>query len=199
MRAQAPRVIAGAQRGRRLTVPRGASIRPTSDRVKESIFGILTPYVPDSRFVDVCAGIGSIGIEALSRGAREAVFIESASPCITAILANLTALGLLDRAVVRQGDALKQLDWLLATQRDPVDILFADPPYATSLARRILAWVAANPLVLRAGGLAVFEWREPVVPEGEEDIRAAPGKTLALVTTRRYGDKCLTILAREEV
>src|SRR4051794_41764340 len=99
------RVIAGEWRGRPLKAPPGAATRPTSDRVREALFSILAGRVPGARVLDLFAGSGALGIEALSRGAESATFVDDATPAIAAVKANLTALGA--RAEVRRQDALR--------------------------------------------------------------------------------------------
>jgi 16S rRNA (guanine966-N2)-methyltransferase len=124
------RVIAGSARSRRLIVPKCADLRPTADMVREALFASLGPRAIDCRFGDLYAGSGSVGIEALSRGAACCVFIEQHPECLKALRANLQDTGLADRAEVVRGDCLTQLEpvW----QRGPLDIVFMDPPYRQS-------------------------------------------------------------------
>ncbi|HQK96031.1 MAG TPA: 16S rRNA (guanine(966)-N(2))-methyltransferase RsmD [Armatimonadota bacterium] len=202
MRAAGPscRVVGGEYRGRRITIPKGLRLRPTSDRVKESLFSMLTPYVAGARFLDLCAGIGTIGIEALSRGAVHAVFVEVSVPCARAIATNLHALGLEQRAEIRVADAIREIR--LRSEGEPFDIIFADPPYASDLPPRIVREVATHSNVLGEEGLVALEHdgRWATGPGGwkcgTEDQAAALLNTLELVTERRYGDKMITILRR---
>ena len=123
------RVIAGSHRGRRLSGPQGTVQRPTSDKVREALFSILGAQVPGSRFLDLYAGTGAVGIEALSRGASTVTFVESDPKALQLLQKNLRTCQLLDRAQVRVGQAaafLERKDWW----GDPYDVLFADPPYA---------------------------------------------------------------------
>ena len=125
---QKMRVIAGTYRSRPLLAPRGLQTRPTSDRLRETLFNILAPRVDGCRFVDLYAGTGAVGIEALSRGAAHVWFAESAKPAVASIRANLAALKiergftLEDRGV---GAMLQRIDKF--TQ--PIDLVFLDPPY----------------------------------------------------------------------
>ena len=125
---QKMRVIAGTYRSRPLLAPRGLQTRPTSDRLRETLFNILAPRVDGSRFVDLFAGTGAVGIEALSRGAAHVWFAENAKAAVASIRANLAALKiergftLEDRGV---GAMLQRIDKL--TQ--PIDLVFLDPPY----------------------------------------------------------------------
>ena len=123
------RVIAGSHRGRRLSGPEGTSLRPTSDKVRQAIFSILGTQVSGGRFLDLYAGTGAVGIEALSRGAAAATFVESDPKAVKLLQKNLQICQLLDQAQVHLGPTAAFLD-----QKDcwdsPYDILFADPPYA---------------------------------------------------------------------
>jgi 16S rRNA (guanine966-N2)-methyltransferase len=120
------RIVAGEHKGRRLRTPAGAATRPTSDRVREALFSILGP-VEGLRVLDLYAGSGALGIEALSRGAASATFVESARPAVAAIRANLDAIGDGD-AEVAHSDVV---GWLRAAvpRRRVFDLVFCDPPY----------------------------------------------------------------------
>src|SRR5436305_12785391 len=123
------RVVGGMAGGRRLRSPAGRSIRPTSDRVREAVFNVLTSLgeVEGATVVDLFAGTGALGIEALSRGAAAATFVDADIRSIHAIEENLGTTGLGDRARVVQADVLR---WLELTPPARVDLAFADPPYA---------------------------------------------------------------------
>ena len=118
------RVIAGEFRSRRLKAPRGDDVRPTPDRLRETLFNVLAPVIADTTFVDAYAGSGAVGIEALSRGARRAIFIERSRGAAAIIRENLNALGIVERAEVVVGRATTVL------ARVSADIVFLDPPYA---------------------------------------------------------------------
>jgi 16S rRNA (guanine(966)-N(2))-methyltransferase RsmD len=123
------RVIAGQFRSRVLHAPRGLDVRPTSDRLRETLFNVLAPRIEGAVFLDLYAGSGAVGIEALSRGAREAIFVEQAEPSLRAIRANLAALG------IRGGYALEARSVAAALPRlaeagRAADLVFLDPPYA---------------------------------------------------------------------
>jgi 16S rRNA (guanine966-N2)-methyltransferase len=122
------RVIAGTLRSRTLQAPRGLDTRPTSDRLRETLFNVLAPRIEDAVFLDLYAGSGAVGIEALSRGAREAIFVEQAEPALRAIRGNLAALGIRGGYALEPrsaGTALKRL----AEQERRAEIVFLDPPY----------------------------------------------------------------------
>jgi 16S rRNA (guanine966-N2)-methyltransferase len=127
------RVIAGTYRSRILKSLKGLALRPTSDRLRETLFNILGPTVPGSLFLDLFAGTGAVGIEALSRGATEAVFIENHAPAAALIRRNLESLGIRSGAQVFPVDILRGLENLAAKRKpgDPsFDFVFLDPPYA---------------------------------------------------------------------
>ena len=140
------RVIAGTYRGRRLRTVEGAAVRPTSDRLRETLFDILAPRISGSRFLDICAGSGAVGIEALSRGASEVTFIEKSRRALSAVKANLHTLGIddgvthIDRDVIA---ALKPLSEMSAV----FDIVFFDPPYASQLYDDVMTRLAASTLI----------------------------------------------------
>jgi 16S rRNA (guanine(966)-N(2))-methyltransferase RsmD len=129
------RVIAGIYRSRILKSLKGLALRPTSDRLRETLFNVLGPAVVGARFVDVFAGTGAVGIEALSRGAAEVVFIENHSPAVALIRKNLESLGVRSGAAVFGADALRGLEMLAAKRkadRAAFDFVFLDPPYAAA-------------------------------------------------------------------
>jgi 16S rRNA (guanine966-N2)-methyltransferase len=134
------RIIAGEFRGRRLKPPPGDQTRPTPDRLRESLFSILQPEIEGVTFLDAYAGTGSVGIEALSRGAASAVFIESNRAVAHILKHNLHALGIEDRAIVSTGKAAVVL------RRQSAEVVFLDPPYAlVDEYQRSLAAVASLP------------------------------------------------------
>ncbi len=143
------RVIAGSAGGLRLQYPRGADIRPTTDRVRESLFAGLGDEVTDQRFCDLYAGAGSVGIEALSRGAASAVFVDSDRRCIEALDRNLRHTHLADRATVIRANLPGCIERVWQNS-GPFDIVFADPPYSVDAAplMRMAAQLAAGREVL---------------------------------------------------
>jgi 16S rRNA (guanine966-N2)-methyltransferase len=172
-------VIAGQWRGRRLQAPAGASTRPTSDCVREALFSILGDRVAGARVLDLFAGSGALGIEALSCGAAEATFVDSAPPAIRVVTANLEAVGA--DADVRRSDARRFLSSASAAARQ-YDLVFLDPPYR--LAREMGgALTIALPSVLAPEALVV----------AESDRRGPLELDLPLVDERRYGDTLIHI------
>lgn len=179
------RVIAGRYRGRRLRAPRGIRTRPTSDRVREATFALLGD-LEGARVLDLFAGTGALGIEALSRGARSAVFVESSRAALEALEANLRALGISpEQARVRREDALAGLRGA-AKRQETYDLVLIDPPYgqALELAPRLSTALAG---VLARGARVV----------AESDRRTPLRLALALATERRYGDTIIAIHRHE--
>lgn len=130
------RVIAGSRRSIRLTTVKGEQVRPTTDRIKETLFNILQPYLAGCSFLDLFSGSGAIGIEALSRGAKEAVLVERDREALACIRANLKATRFESEAQVKEGDVLTVLRTL---QHEPFDLIFLDPPYDCGWEEKVLA------------------------------------------------------------
>lgn len=145
------RVIAGKFRSRVLAEFRGNDIRPTSDRVKESLFGILTPVLYNARVLDLFCGSGNLGIEALSRSAREVVFNDAAKSSIEILKKNLKALKI-------EGQTILNCDYMTALDRvdGKFDIIFLDPPYRENYASSALKKISGREL-LSENGIAVYE------------------------------------------
>jgi 16S rRNA (guanine966-N2)-methyltransferase len=141
------RIIAGTWRGRKLSFPRGTDVRPTPDRVRETLFNWLSGHLDAARCLDLYAGTGALGLEALSRGAREVVLVERDRALAAALQANVRLLGANAEVVV--SDAERFLD----RQPAPFDVVFLDPPYSTPLE----AILARLPALLRGGGLVYIE------------------------------------------
>jgi 16S rRNA (guanine966-N2)-methyltransferase len=156
------RVIAGIYRSRILKSLKGLALRPTSDRLRETLFNVLAPNLEGSRFVDLFAGTGANGIEALSRGASEVVFIENHPPAATLIRRNLDSLSVRSGVTVLAVDALRGLAMLATrtTEAAPgFNHIFLDPPYAAAKDySRVLEFLGSSDL-LAPGGLVVAEHR----------------------------------------
>lgn len=129
------RVIAGTARSLPLKAPEGLDVRPTTDRIKETLFNMLQDEVPRSVFMDLFSGSGAIGIEALSRGARKAYFVDNASKALSCIQKNLLFTKMENRAIVIKQDALSALN---NVTEEEVDLIFMDPPYDSRLERNTL-------------------------------------------------------------
>jgi len=146
------RVIAGEARGRRLKEPRGADTRPTTDKVKESLFSIIQFELEGRRALDLFAGTGQLGIEALSRGAADCTFVEERREAAALVRENLKLCGFSDRARVVQGEALS----FLSTCRERFDVALLDPPYQTGLLEKSLDALTRFD-ILREYGIIICE------------------------------------------
>jgi 16S rRNA (guanine966-N2)-methyltransferase len=183
------RVVGGSLKRRTLEAPEGADVRPTSDRAREALFNILDhseerPLV-DARVLDVFAGTGALGIEALSRGAAHATFLETLPQALAAIRLNIGKLGLSDRSTVLTRDAVHP--GLAVTGKSlPASLVFLDPPYRSGLAAPSLA-------ALMAGGWIALGALVSVEVGSKEDFVPPPG--FEVLDERRYGAAKL-ILAR---
>ena len=143
------RIISGSARGRRLLTPKDSQIRPTSDRVKESLFSILTVLLGNfsgRRVLDIFAGTGNLGIEALSRGASEAVFIDENREAAALVKKNLDLAGFADRGTVLHKEALAALN-MLGKTGGPFGLVFLDPPYREGLSGKVLDVLAGSKLI----------------------------------------------------
>jgi 16S rRNA (guanine966-N2)-methyltransferase len=173
------RIIAGSRKGARIFAPKGRDTRPTGDRVREAVFNLVGP-VDDAEVLDLFAGSGAMGLEALSRGARCVTFVESDRDAAATILRNLDKLRL-EGAVVLREDAGRKLAADAAGGRR-YDLVLIDPPYA--MLARTLPRLAANlPAVLAENGIAVVE----------SDARDEPELPLPVRTSRRYGSSRVTV------
>jgi 16S rRNA (guanine966-N2)-methyltransferase len=171
------RIVAGEWRGRRIAAPHDARVRPTADRVREAWMSIVQPSLDDARVLDLFAGSGALGLEALSRGARSADFVEMHAASLRALRENIALLGAGGRATVHRGDALR---FAAGLAPGAYDVAFADPPYRLGMAEQVAArWLAAP----FATVLGVEHAAKEAMPEGGE--------------TRRYGDTAITLYRAE--
>ncbi len=158
------RVIAGIHKGRRLKTLEGLSVRPTSDRLRETLFNILAPRIEGARLADVCAGSGAVGIEALSRGARHVVFIESSLKAARIISENLRNCGIRENYRLINRDALRALK-TLASENAQFDVIYFDPPYDSDIYTPVM-WLIAERDLLAEDGVLIVEHRRqtPLLP-----------------------------------
>jgi len=176
------RVIAGRFGGRKLSAPPGVSTRPTSDRVREALFSILAD-VSDAKVLDLYAGTGALGIEALSRGAALAVFVESAPRAAAVLTQNLTTLGIAEEARVLTMRVDRAVGPIV--KAGPFDLVLVDPPYAEIAA----AAAAVGELAARGA----FAEGARLVIEHAADEAPPPIEGIEVLSERRYGDTGVTI------
>ncbi len=167
------RVITGSARGRRLITLEGEDVRPTTDKVKEALFSIIQFEIEGRKVLDLFAGSGQLGIEALSRGASSAVFVDLSRQAVEVIKKNLEATGFTKNAVVLNTDSIA----FATTRAESYDIAFLDPPYGKGLLQKALPLVAS---IMNEGGVIVCE------APYEEEIPEAAGD-FSLVKTYKYG------------
>jgi 16S rRNA (guanine(966)-N(2))-methyltransferase RsmD len=187
----AMRIIGGEARGRRIEAPQGRATRPTTDRVRESIFSILQSVLDGLegiRVLDLYAGCGALGLEALSRGAASAVFVDNDSACQRAIKRNAGRLGYDERCVVLHTRVEPALD-LLSRKGQLFELVLADPPYAQQ-PTPLLERVARAGLISSGGVLVLEHGRHQHAVVDPEQISAVG---LDLYTSRRYGDTMLSL------
>ncbi|MCX7970162.1 MAG: 16S rRNA (guanine(966)-N(2))-methyltransferase RsmD [Negativicutes bacterium] len=179
------RIIAGEYKGRQLKSPSGHAVRPTADRVRESVFAILSGRLTDAVVLDLFAGSGALGLEALSRGARRVTFCERSASAIACLLDNVARCRTGPVCRVIRGDSLS---WLirLAASRERFDLLLADPPYNAGL---VSATAGRSGAVLNPGGMLMLEHSRH-----EQPAAGYPG--LELWRQERYGETMVSFFIR---
>lgn len=191
------RIIAGSRKGRTIySVPKDADVKPISGRIRQSVFDMLRPYVPGSTFLDLYAGIGAVGLEALSRGAGSVVFVELAGLCLKIIEKNIASLGFQENSKALKADILSGLKWLEHyADYKGYDIIFLSPPYRTrenlplTYTSRTLELIDAGG-ILAPGGLVVAQHHKT------EKIEVPPG--LRKVREAKYGDTLVDFIRKAE-
>ena len=171
------RIIAGSARGRRLVGPSSEGTRPLSDRAREALFNILGPGIRDERFLDLFAGTGAVGLEALSRGAASATFVEQGRDALGDIRANLAELGFGDRGTVVAGDVFG----FVGRTREQFDVVFSGPPQWGELWTKALLAIDGRDEVLADGGVVITQL-DPSEDTGDPEL-----STLDRVEARTYG------------
>lgn len=183
------RIIAGTAKGIRLKTPKGMNTRPTADRVKESVFGILAMDVVDAEVLDLFAGTGNLGLEALSRGAASATMVDKNIQSVKIMLENAILTDLSRAAVICREDVMVALR-RLQTAGKSFDLIFCDPPYNLGLAPKVLRELDVVD-VLRAGGIFILEHsRHEKLPEGLKRIVA--------YRSEFYGETVVSFFIKQE-
>lgn len=158
------RITGGSARSRFLVSPKGLDVRPTASRVREAIFNVVGPRVAGARVLDLYAGVGTLGLEALSRGAERVVFVERAAACAALIRANLERLDLAARGRVVCGDTMRFLE--RPGPDAPFDLAFVDPPYRTGALPRLLPLIFGADIISGTGLVVVEHGTDEGLPEG---------------------------------
>ena len=177
------RVISGSLKGRKIEGYDIVGTRPTMDRVKESVFASIQDYIPDSVVLDLFAGSGNLGIEAISNGCRKCFFVDNNSKCIQVIKGNLKKFGVLENSTVIESDYKKALD-KFKDKGQVFDVIFVDPPYKDTILLEILEYVRDNNL-LSSNGIIVLEYNIDILNEEIEGYN--------LIKKKKYGDKFISI------
>ncbi|MDW7740276.1 MAG: 16S rRNA (guanine(966)-N(2))-methyltransferase RsmD [Bacillota bacterium] len=180
------RVIAGSAKGTKLKTPKGLTVRPTADRVKEALFSILGSSVIESNFLDLYAGSGAVGIEALSRGAESALFVENKKENIALIKDNLAKTRLLESARLIHLDVLKAIR-KLGDENYKADLTFLDPPYDIQDLSSVVKNIFKAEIIARDGLIIV-----------EHSVKNCDWiKNFSSYRQKKYGDTCLTLIRPE--
>ena len=180
------RIVAGEFKGRKLTVPRDDSVRPTAEKVREAVFSMLQNEIPDAVVLDLFAGTGSLGLEALSRGARRAYFTDKDRQSIALVRENIRACKAEEKSVILCADYASVIDRI----HDRVHIVFLDPPYKAGLMEDCLSRLAVSD-ILPEGGLIVAE-------HGKEEILPDDLSCLHRIRDRKYGKVRISIYEKQE-
>jgi 16S rRNA (guanine966-N2)-methyltransferase len=181
------RIIAGAYKGRRLATPRGETTRPTADQVRIALLDALMPWLPEARVLDLFAGAGGVGLEALSRGAAHATFVERDARAVQALRANVTSLGVERAARVVRDDVRRALQ-MLRRGAERFDVVFLDPPYDGDDVATTLEALGGGEL-LGGGAVVVAQHLTKRAP-------AASVGALGAFRARRFGETTLTFFRR---
>jgi 16S rRNA (guanine966-N2)-methyltransferase len=177
------RIIGGEAKGRKLYIPRAASVRPTAERIKAAFFNIIQPLNGKS-FLDLFAGTGNMGLEALSRGAVKAMFIENNHVLVDTMTRNIAACGFTGRSEILSSDFIHAIP-KLKERSDAFDILFADPPYERGFVSQTLEHLGSGALMAKDGLLAIQHSIREAIKENESG-------QLVLIDQRQYGDTILS-------
>lgn len=177
------RIIAGEYKGRKLLTPRDRQIRPTTDKVKEAVFSMVQPVLSGAIVVDLFAGTGNLGLEALSRGAARCYFCDHARESLGLLRENISHFGAEDRARILAGDYEKTLEQI----PEPADVIFLDPPYKRGLLLSCIERIATKSL-LRENGLLVCECgKQEELPEWIGSLGKIKDKTYGSIRIAIYG------------
>lgn len=182
-------MITGSAKGRSLKTVKGQEVRPTSDRVKESLFNVIGARVFEARFLDLFAGSGGVGVEALSRGAAFVTFVDLQTAHLKVVEENLRTTGLIDRAELLRRDARAAL-LDLGKRGRTYDLIFVDPPYSQELCPVSLAGIAANGLLAPEGWVLCEHHGKDPMPESVGELRR--------FRELSFGETAISLYRREE-
>ncbi len=184
------RIIAGKYRSRLIRSPRNAEVRPTKDRIREALFNIIIEYINGAEVLDLFAGSGAFGIEAVSRGAKSAVFVDNDRGCVKAIEDNLNALNVEDSKFgILKMDAFRAIDKFVNNGKK-FDIIFLDPPYYEDMAKKCLIKLSERDILKLRCVIVAEHHRKDILPQETGGI--------ASYRSAYYGDICLTFYSAKE-
>ncbi|MCC7404343.1 MAG: 16S rRNA (guanine(966)-N(2))-methyltransferase RsmD [Bdellovibrionales bacterium] len=181
------RIIAGKFRGRRLASFQASHIRPTTDRVKESIFNKIAAHLPEARVLDLFSGTGNLGIEAISRGASEVTFVEKSGKSLQILNKNLALLGINSGVTVRKDDVL---DFVKKYSGPAFDVVLADPPFTEKIAHPVMEILSQHPLVVPGGVIIIESSRHEPIGEQYPPFN--------FLDRRDFGDKNVSFFTMPE-
>ena len=184
------RVIAGKARSLRLKTIEGMDTRPTTDRIKETLFNMLQPYLADCRFLDLFAGSGAVGLEALSRGMERVVFVDRSMEAVDVIRRNIAALG------VQQVSSVWKMDWQAALRRCQrealrLDLVYLDPPYKKQQILHILQYLDTHDLVNELGDIVCESLKEDEFPDQVGALHKVKDVTYGITRITYYRKECM--------
>ncbi|MEA3490167.1 MAG: 16S rRNA (guanine(966)-N(2))-methyltransferase RsmD [Candidatus Omnitrophota bacterium] len=182
------RIIGGEHKGRKIKQPAFETVRPTKDRIREAVFNIIAAEVPGSSVLDIFAGSGAYGLEALSRGAGKAVFIEKDLRCSKVIMENIDLLGVGDRADIMTEDAFNAME-LMGSSGEKFDLVFCDPPYIRGMSKNILIMINHYDIVNHSGFVIIEH-------HGTEDITGVRG-CFTVCKQKTYGDISISVFLKK--
>lgn len=183
-------MVAGSAKGHKLRTLSDNSTRPTSDRVKEALFSIIANYIPDANVIDLYAGTGSLGIEALSRGAKKVFFVDKSKECYELIKENLEHTKLADKAEII-ASSVQEIIPRIARQMSKFDIIFMDPPYRKDLIKETLA-ILSNDDIMNENCIIIAEH------DKSDEVPSDVGR-IKLIRTQKYKDTILSIYKTENI
>jgi 16S rRNA (guanine966-N2)-methyltransferase len=182
------RIIAGEFRGRKIKQPTSRKVRPTKDRIREAVFNIIAECVPEASVLDLFAGSGAYGLEALSRGAQRAVFVEKDTGCAGIIKENIKLLGVEGSAKVVTLDVFKSMEGL-EKEKERFDLVFADPPYSKNMAKKTLIKVNQYDILNHSGLLIIECHADEKLPDNEGSF--------CVIKKRTYGNTSVSVYSKK--
>lgn len=178
------RIIGGGFKGRRIIFPKSPHIRPTQDKIREALFNVIAPDINGAAVLDLFAGSGALGLEAISRGATHVTFVDNNSLCIRVIKENLDSLGATDRADVFKTDVIRAIE-KIHRSGNKFDIVFLDPPYYKGLAKKILIKLSHYDILAHNNIIVAEHYKKDLIPDNINKI-------ILLFKQKKFGDTVLS-------